>query len=120
MNYDIQKLLAPPGLEATAFPVNSRYHGIGTKEVRTETGKSSVHLKRRIVPPPDSLSLLQQHTVVQGDRLDNLAHKYFGDPELFWRICDANGAIRPRTLTETVSRLVHIAGPEGIPGGTNA
>jgi hypothetical protein len=33
--------------------------------------------------------------VVQGDRLDNLAARYFGDAELYWRLCDANGAVRP-------------------------
>jgi hypothetical protein len=120
MSNDLQKLLAPPGLEATAFPPNSRYHGIETNTMETPTGEKIVYLKRRFVPAPQKFALLQIHTVVQGDRLDLLAHQYLGDPEQFWRLCDANGAMRPRTLTETVSRLVHIAGPEGIPGGTNA
>ncbi|MEE9355173.1 MAG: LysM domain-containing protein [Methylococcaceae bacterium] len=117
---DIQKLLAPPGLNATAFPPNSRYHGIETKTIASETGETLVYLKRRFVPSPENFALLQLHSVVQGDRLDNLAHKYLGDPEQFWRLCDANGAIRPRVLTETVGKALRITLPEGIPGGTNA
>ena len=31
-----------------------------------------------------------QHTVNQADRLDLLAHKYYGDPKKWWLICDAN------------------------------
>jgi hypothetical protein len=30
--------------------------------------------------------------VVEGDRLDNLAARFLGDPLLCWMICDANGA----------------------------
>ena len=120
MTNEIQQLLAPPGLEATAFPPNSRYHGVKTKSATSETGETIVYLKRRFVPPPESFALLQLHTVVQGNRLDNLAHKYLGDPEQFWRLCDANGATRPRLLTETVGRKLRITLPEGIPGGAGA
>ncbi len=115
---DIQKLLLAPALNATAFPPNSRYHGIETKAFATEIGEISVYLKRRFVPPAENFSLLQLHTVVEGDRLDNLAHKYLGDPEQFWRLCDANGAIKPQELTETVGRQLRITLPEGIPGVT--
>lgn len=115
---DIQKLLAPPGLNVTAFPPNSRYHGIETKAAVSESGETFVYLKRRFVPPPESFALLQYHTVVQGDRLDNLTHKYLGDPEQFWRLCDANGAMRPDALTDTVGRRLRITLPEGIPVAT--
>jgi hypothetical protein len=53
--------------------------------------------------------------VTQGDRLDNIAAKYLGDPEQFWRLCDANGAMRPDALTETIGRWLRITLPEGIP-----
>jgi len=119
MTNDIQQLLTPPGLEATAFPPNSRYHGVQIKAAKSETGETFVYLKRRFVTPPESFALLQYHTVVQGDRLDNLAHKYLGDPEQFWRLCDANNAIRPNALTATVGRKLRITLPEGIPAGTD-
>jgi hypothetical protein len=31
-----------------------------------------------------------KHTVVAGNRLDQLANLYYGQPERYWRICDAN------------------------------
>ena len=54
--------------------------------------------------------------MTEGERLDNIAAQYLGDPEQFWRICDANGAMRPDELTETVGRRLRITLPEGIPG----
>ena len=51
---------------------------------------------------------------MQGDRLDNIAARYLGDPELFWRLCDANVALRPTELTETIGRRILITLPEGM------
>ena len=61
--------------------------------------------------------MLQEHTVSQGDRLDNLAAQYLGDPEQFWRLCDANAAMHPEELTQDIGRPLRITLPEGIPGG---
>ena len=32
-----------------------------------------------------------------GDRLDLISYRFYRDPEQFWRICDANRALRCRT-----------------------
>jgi hypothetical protein len=64
--------------------------------------------------------LLQEHVVTEGDRLDNIAAKYLGDPEQFWRVCDANGAMLPDELIETIGRRLRITLPEGVPGAPNA
>ena len=82
-----------------------------------EDGRTIVYVKRRLVPPPERFEPLSEHAVNQGERLDHLAARYLGDPELFWRLGDANGAIRPAEL-EVVGRRVLITLPEGIPGGT--
>lgn len=100
------------------FPPASRYSGIDTTQLVTADGRTITYLLRRFVPLPDQFTLLQEHTVTEGDRLDNLAAQYLGDPELFWRLCDANNAIRPEELTETVGRTLRITLPEGIPGGS--
>jgi hypothetical protein len=63
------------------------------------------------------LALLQEHEVTQGDRLDNITHRYLGDPEQFWRLCDANGAMRPEEL-EVPGRRLRITLPDGVPGAT--
>ena len=52
--------------------------------------------------------------MVQNDRLDNLAATYFGDPELFWRLGDANEAMAPDELTETIGSQLRITLPEGM------
>jgi hypothetical protein len=71
------------------------------------------------VPQPEKFSLLQEYVVSEGDLLDNVTARFLGDPEQFWRICDANRAMRPDELTETVGRRLRITLPEGIPGTPN-
>jgi len=102
--------------EPEAFPPTSRYHGLATAKFQTKDGRSVVYVGRRIIPPADRLALLQEHTVSQGDRLDNLANQYMGDPEQFWQICDANPVIRPEELTEMIGRKLRITLPEGVLG----
>jgi hypothetical protein len=102
------------------FPPNSRYHGIGTTTIETADGREVVHLRRRFVPPSSRFSMLTEHTVAEGDRLDNLAAHHFGDPLLYWLICDANDALRPRDLLAEIGRRLRITLPEGIPGGSDA
>jgi hypothetical protein len=119
-NQALQQILQPSGLQMTLFPPTSRYHGIETATLETAEGKTVIYLRRRFVPSPDRFALLQEHVVVQGDRLDNITARYVGDPEQFWRICDANDAMRPDELTETIGRRLRITLPEGIPGVPNA
>jgi hypothetical protein len=78
------------------------------------------YLCRRFVPPPERFSLLQEHEVSEGERPDGIAARYLGDPEQFWRVCDANNVIQPNELTETTGRRIRITLPEGIPGSSNA
>jgi hypothetical protein len=101
------------------FPATSRYHGIDTAMLETAEKKTIIYLRRRFVPPPERFALIHEHTVIQGDRLDNLAAQYLGDPELFWRLCDANAAVNPDELTENIGSKLRITLPEGISGGHN-
>jgi hypothetical protein len=98
------------------FPPTSRYASTPIATHEREDGTPVAYLSRRFVPPPERFALLQYHVVVQGERLDNIAAHYFGDPQLTWRLCDANGALRPQALTETVGRRLRITLPEGFPG----
>jgi hypothetical protein len=113
-------MLQSGGLKASLFPPTSRYHGLDTAMMEDTSGKTIVYVRRRFLPSPDRFALLQEHAVVQGERLDNITAQYFGDPEQFWRICDANSAMRPEELTETIGRRLRITLPEGIPGVPDA
>ena len=103
-----------------SFPPTSRYYNIETATWQTPDGRTLIYIRRRFVPAPERFSLLQEHVVVQGDRLDNITARYLGDPEQFWRVCDSNRAMRPDELTETIGRRLRITLPEGIPGVPNA
>jgi hypothetical protein len=102
------------------FPPTSRYYGIETATMTTGDGRVLVYLRRRFLPSPDRFALLLEHVVAEGDRLDNVTARYMSDPEAFWRIADANAAMRPEALTETPGRRLRITLPEGIPGTPNA
>ena len=120
MEKNIQKLLAPLGLASNAFPAESRYHGIEVLQLQEEGDDTpTVYLKRRFIAPQDQFSLLQVHRIEQHDRVDNIANQYLGDPQQYWRICDANGVKHPREITATIGAGIRITLPEGIPGSDN-
>ncbi len=101
------------------FSITSRYNGIETIKFESPDGKNIVYVRRRFVPPAERFELLQEHSVTEGERLDNITAQYLSDPEQFWRICDANDAMRPEELTETIGRRLRITLPEGVPGNRN-
>ena len=53
-------------------------------------------------PRPDD----RFHTVIEGDRIDVLAHQYLGRADLYWIICDYNDIFFPLELeVGTVLRI---------------
>jgi len=98
----------------TPFPPTSRYYTITMNQYTAPDGRVIVYLNRRFVPPADHFTLLEEHVVTQGERLDNITAQTLGDPLQFWRICDANNAMRPDELTEIIGRRLRITLPEGI------
>ncbi|CAD5367077.1 conserved hypothetical protein [Rubrivivax sp. A210] len=116
----LRALLQPAGLPQTLFPANSRYAGIGTRTLTAADGSTVVFLQRRFVPDPQSLALLHEHVVSHGERLDNISARYLGDPEQFWRLCDANAALRPDALTDQPGRRLRITLPAGVAGAPDA
>ncbi len=115
-NEALQAVLQTGGMKTNPFSLTSRYYNIDTTTLETVDGKTIIYVQRRFLPPPESFALLQEHVVTQGERLDNITAQYLGDPEQFWRICDANRAMRPDELTETIGRRLRITLPEGVPG----
>jgi hypothetical protein len=107
--------MRPDITRPSPFSPTSRYFGIPTATIE-KVGKTIAYVRRRFIAPPERFSLLREHTVRDGERLDTIAADELGDPEQFWRICDANGAIRPDELTEVAGRRLRITLPEGIPG----
>lgn len=96
----------------------SRYASVEQATLVLPDGREVRYLRRRFVPHPEQLGVLQDYVVVLGDRLDRVAAATLGDPELFWRIADGNWAIRPADLVAKPGRRLRITLPEGMPGGT--
>jgi len=65
---------------------------------------------RRFLPHVRDLQPLGEEAVLPGDRIDLVASRTIGDPEQFWRVCDANAAVDPEELIEPGHRLT-ISGP---------
>jgi len=112
----VQAFLEAQGIKSALFPPTSRYYAVAVHALQTPDGKTSMYLGRRFLPQPEQLSLVQEHRVVEGDRVDNLAQQYLGDPEQYWRLCDANRALAPSELTDTVGRVLRVTLPEGMSG----
>ena len=109
-------VLGAAGTGGPTLP-SSRYYGTPVEYYTRPDGVQVAYLQRRIIPQPDIYTSLQNYVVVDGDRLDNLAFKYLGDPLLYWTICDSNGASDPDELTAQVGSTLQIPLASGIPSG---
>ena len=119
MNDPYEMILANAA-KLSIFPPTSRYYGVETTTLTRADGTVVNYIVRRFISQPEKFALLTEHTVIEGERLDNIAAQYLGDPEQFWRICDANAVLRPDELTEVPGAAIRITLPEGIPGAGNA
>ena len=115
MKDPLQVILQQTGITNSYFSVTSRYFGLEVKIWESDDGPNKAYVKRRFIAQPENFKVLHQHSVNQNERLDNIAHHYLGDPELFWRICDANAAMHPNELTDEIGKKINITMPGEIP-----
>lgn len=102
------------------LPPTSRYFGLPTATWVDPDGRETLYIRRRFAPHPERLAEIGEHVVALGDRLDNVAASQVDDPEQFWRIADANRALRPEDLVERPGRRLRITLPEGVLGVPDA
>ncbi len=103
----------------TGAPANpsSRYYGAAVEQLTLPNGTVVSYLSRRIIPQMSLYAQTQNYSVLAGDRLDNLAARFLGDPILFWMIADANGAEDADQLTAEPGRVIVLPLVSGIPSG---
>lgn len=96
------------------FDPTSRYFNLETSTINvpdSDEGTRTIrYVRRRIIPSAEGLTTLVEHTVAQGERLDQITARYLGDPTQFWRVCDANNVLKPKELEET-GHIIKIALP---------
>ena len=102
------------------FPPNSRYHTVPLRKRVRADGTAETFVGRRIIPAMERYRVLDRHRTIDDDRIDNVAAVSFGDPELYWRICDANGDAEPTDATAPAGRLLVIPLPLEIADDGNA
>jgi len=85
------------------FSSTSRYASVAGATYRDASGRQFSYKLLRLTP---TAPMLLVHTVVQEDRLDLLSATFYTDPTQFWRICDANLAMRPDDLVQVSVRLL--------------
>ena len=119
MNESLESFLGMAPQKPRPFPETSRYASVEIVSVETPDGRTVACLGRRIVPLPEAFTTVQEHLVTQGERLDNITADYLTDPEQFWRICDANGALHPLEMQEEGRRL-KIGLPTAVVTGNNS
>ena len=94
------------------FTRGSRYEAIAEIEHVAADGRVIRYKRIRFLPAARGVP---QANVEAQDRPDLAAWRVAQDPELFWRLCDANGTARPAELTDEPGArlLVPNAGPDG-------
>jgi len=113
---DPLKFLFESALQSSRFPAASRYAGLATALYQRADGTTVVYVKRRFLPRGDDFSVVHEHVVTAGERLDHIAAHYLGDAEQFWRICDGNSAMQPDALVSEPGKRINIILPQAIPG----
>ena len=97
------------------FEPTSRYFDVATATYVQPDGRVLAYKRRRILPRGETMPVLVELTVAQGERLDMLSTRALGDPEQYWRICDANNAMYPPDVVATDGSRVRVPVPQ-VPG----
>lgn len=90
------------------FTRGSRYEHVPEAEFIGRDERRIRYKRIRFLPEPGGLPA---YTVQDGDRPDLAAYRIAQDPEMFWRLCDANGTARPSELTARPWRRIRVPRP---------
>ena len=94
------------------FEPTSRYYAVPTANFTGPDGRAIAYKRRRLLPQGEAMPLLVEVTITDGDRLDLITARTLGDPEQFWRVCDANNAMNPPELTALPGRTLRVPVPQ--------
>jgi len=91
------------------FDPDSRYANLTPLTVISPNGTVVQIVPIRFIAPAN---VVISRRIRQGDRPDLLAYEFYKEPQLFWRIADANEVMRPRELVSDPGSLIGIP-PKG-------
>ncbi len=90
------------------FNDTSRYAKLPLKVRVQPDGREVSYVARRMLPPPEALTVATTESVGTSDRLDHIAYRHYGDATQFWRIVDATLEFDPENLTRETGRRLRI------------
>ncbi|BAV06600.1 LysM domain-containing protein [Filimonas lacunae] len=111
----LQALLQGANRPVNSLPVTSRYYNVGNSTIEDENGRNIIYLRRRFIQAPEKYTVLQEYTVKEGDRLDNIAASFIGDATQFWQLADANNVMKPEEMA-VAGNKINITQPAGSAG----
>lgn len=77
----------------------------------TADGREIRFVRKRMVPDPNRFRVLAEVVVNDGDRLDLICARTYGNSGAWWRIADANEALDPGDLIAAPGRRLNIPSP---------
>lgn len=92
----------------------SRYASSEVLTTRRRDGQVVSYLAPRLSPIGSTLPLQGRIDRLPLDRIDRLANRAFGDPQQFWRLCDANDVLDPLAYGSAGPGRVDV--PRATPG----
>jgi hypothetical protein len=111
----VQLLIDAGAIPANPFAPTSRYYTVAFgRYVRGPGDPGIAYVLRRFIPQRRDIAIAAEHIVQGGERPDLLAAQLLGDPELYWRIADANAVTDPFALTDTLGARIAIPRPPGL------
>jgi nucleoid-associated protein YgaU len=87
------------------FGADSRYAKLKPITVIGANGKPVQIVPIRFIGSADSVL---SRRIRQDDRPDLLAYEFYKEPQLFWRIADANEVMRPGELVSYTGSLIGV------------
>lgn len=88
---------------ATRIDKRSRYAKTTVHTGQDRSGETLETFELREIRPADGVLRI---TAGSTDRLDLLAYRYYRDPTLFWKICDASDHLDPIDVVATHQSVV--------------
>lgn len=92
---------------------SSRYRRLAAYPAPDAAGATHPTLPARPLPPP-APGTPYLHTVVAGETLEALAHRYLSASELWWQIADANPLVFPTDLRAGTVLAIPTGQPSGL------
>lgn len=96
------------------FTRGSRYEPVPEADYLDADGRTIRYKLIRFLPTPGGSG---GYLVQQGDRPDLVAWRIAQDAESYWRLCDANGTMRPADMTARTGSRIVVPTPGSGQGG---